>query len=312
MISFISYILFLLTVSFASAGIVLSSRLRNKNKSGVFSSLMYFQVFIFTFGFYGIWGQLVVKAFLTSYVSPEAITRFTDISILLGLPFLVFGWLMLLRFSMEASGKKCSNWFIFWFLLLNFLFLLSAGYMISTKPEMKPLWIVRNYFIILNFSYSSLAAIIILLPGKSRPVLKIPENRITAFFLVILMFVQCVTLFFYKDEPVIGMIFIFLFFAGNAFLPVYMSYGITTTIIREEITTDITFDDFCKRFEVSARESDIIREICNGHSNKEISDKLFISLQTVKDHTHRIYIKTNVRSRAQLMNMINGVRGVST
>jgi len=48
----------------------------------------------------------------------------------------------------------------------------------------------------------------------------------------------------------------------------------------------------------------VIREICNGLSNKEISERLFISLQTVKDHTHRIYIKTNVRSRVQLINFL--------
>ena len=54
---------------------------------------------------------------------------------------------------------------------------------------------------------------------------------------------------------------------------------------------DLSFEEFCKKFEVSPRETDIVREICNGLSNKEISEKLFISLQTVKDHTHRIYIK---------------------
>jgi DNA-binding NarL/FixJ family response regulator len=59
---------------------------------------------------------------------------------------------------------------------------------------------------------------------------------------------------------------------------------------------------------VSPRETDIIREICNGLSNKEISDKLFISLQTVKDHTHRIYIKTNVRSRVQLINLVRELK----
>jgi len=77
----------------------------------------------------------------------------------------------------------------------------------------------------------------------------------------------------------------------------------------KESGSDLSFDDFCKKYEVSPRESDIIREICNGLSNKEISEKLFISLQTVKDHTHRIYIKTNVRSRAQLMNLVREVEG---
>ena len=103
-------------------------------------------------------------------------------------------------------------------------------------------------------------------------------------------------------------IFIFTFFAGNTFLPVYFNYGTLLTAFTGEKATDISFDEFCKKFEVSPRETDIIREICNGLSNKEISDKLFISLQTVKDHTHRIYIKTNVKSRVQLINLVKELK----
>jgi DNA-binding NarL/FixJ family response regulator len=67
---------------------------------------------------------------------------------------------------------------------------------------------------------------------------------------------------------------------------------------------DVSFGDFCRVFDITPRESEIIREVCNGLSNKEIADKLFITLQTVKDHTHRIYIKTNVKSRVQLINLV--------
>jgi DNA-binding CsgD family transcriptional regulator len=308
MLRLLIYLLFILSVAFASAGVVLSSRLRNRYKSGFFSTLMYFQVFIFTFGFYGIWGQLVIKTFLTDYVSPESISRFTDISLLMGLPFLVFAWMMLVKFSIEISGRKSNNWFVFSFLLINFLIILGIGYIISRNAGMKPVLLVRYYFILLNFLYTIVASIIILFPVQSRYVPFRYENRISAFSITILMVLQGIALFFYQSELFIGMIFIFLFFAGNSFLPVYLSYGAALTLFQDEQMLDISFIDFCKKYEVSPRESDIIREICNGLSNMEISEKLFISLQTVKDHTHRIYIKTNVRSRAQLMNMVKEVR----
>ncbi|NIM17784.1 MAG: hypothetical protein GTO45_37890 [Candidatus Aminicenantes bacterium] len=44
--------------------------------------------------------------------------------------------------------------------------------------------------------------------------------------------------------------------------------------------------------------------VSKGKSNREISDRLYISLQTVKHHIHRIYRKLNVRNRVQLSNVI--------
>jgi DNA-binding NarL/FixJ family response regulator len=85
---------------------------------------------------------------------------------------------------------------------------------------------------------------------------------------------------------------------------VYLSYGTLVSGLSSRPGVEISLDDFYSKFEVSPRERDIIQEICNGLSNKEISEKLFISLQTVKDHTHRIYIKTNVKSRVQLITLV--------
>ena len=308
MIRLIVYLLFILSVAFASAGIILSIRLRNIYKTAFLSSLMYFQVFIYTFGFYGIWGQIVIKTFLSDFVSPEAITRFSDISMLLGLPFIVFAWLMLLKFSLEISGRKFSNWFVFLFLLVNFLIIIGIGYVISDGPALIPMYLVRYYYIILNLLYTTIASIVILFSLKSRTSLLKTEKRIIAGAILVFMLLQGITLYFYRSEQVIGMIFIFIFFAGNTFFPIYLSYGVTLLQSSDGGSKAISIEDFCKKYEISPRESEIILEICNGLSNKEISDRLFISLQTVKDHTHRIYIKTNVRSRAQLMNLVKGIK----
>jgi len=118
------------------------------------------------------------------------------------------------------------------------------------------------------------------------------------------MILQTAPIAFYSNQQYLALIFIFIFFAGNIFLPVYLNYGTLLSVFADGIKKDLSFEDFCRRFEVSPRETDIVREICNGLSNKEISDKLFISLQTVKDHTHRIYIKTNVKRRVQLINLV--------
>jgi DNA-binding CsgD family transcriptional regulator len=305
MLKYLAYLIFILSVALTAGGIILTSRLRNKYKSEIFSALIYFQVFIFTFGFYGIWGQVVIKSFLATYISAELLLRITGIAMLLGLPFLVFAWLMLIQFAVSISGRRKRNWMAFLFLLLNFLIVFGVGWLISKTDESMPLYLIKNYFIFMNLLYSVAAALIIGFPKKGSSVIHDYDRKIIVPAIIIIAAVQCVPLFFYSSQIWLGLIFIMAFFAGNVFLPIYLNYGtLLSAFTAEAPEKDLSFEEFCKKFEVSPRESDIVREICNGLSNKEISAKLFISLQTVKDHTHRIYIKTNVKSRVQLINLV--------
>jgi DNA-binding CsgD family transcriptional regulator len=307
MLTYFVYLIFILSVALAAGGIVLTSRLRNNFKSEIFSTLLYFQVFIYTFGFYGIWGQVVIKNYLSSYISAELLSRLSDIAMLIGLPFLVFAWLMLIQFSVGLSGRKSSKLFVFLFLFLNFMLLIIVGYFITKANEFKPVSLIRNYYIAMNLTYSFMASYLIHLPRKEGSVIHDYDRRRIAPAIFLIMLAQCTPLIFYTTQTWIAVIFIFSFFAGNTFLPVYLSYGTLVSAFTSEPVKDMSFEEFCKKFEVSPRETDIVREICNGLSNKEISDKLFISLQTVKDHTHRIYIKTNVKSRVQLINLVKEV-----
>lgn len=50
---------------------------------------------------------------------------------------------------------------------------------------------------------------------------------------------------------------------------------------------------------LSSRENEILSLIVDGLSNDEISSKLFISLQTVRNHIRHIYEKLHVHSKAQ-------------
>jgi DNA-binding CsgD family transcriptional regulator len=292
----------------AAGGIVLASRLRNKYRSEIFSILLYFQVFIFTFGFYGIWGQVVITSFLSPYISGDLLMRITNISILLGLPFLIFAWLMLVQFSGTISGRRKNNWLIFWFLLINFAVIFVAGLLIARTSEINPAVLIKYYFIFMNCLYSVIAAGLLLFPVRKKSVIHDYDGKVTSLAIIFAMLAQITPLLFYESQVYLGLIFVFTFFAGNTFLPVYLTYGTLLTVFSEEGARDLSFEEFCRKFEISARETDIIREICNGLSNKEISDKLFISLQTVKDHTHRIYIKTNVKSRVQLINIVKEMK----
>jgi DNA-binding NarL/FixJ family response regulator len=69
-------------------------------------------------------------------------------------------------------------------------------------------------------------------------------------------------------------------------------------------TDEAVWNQFLEEFKISKREVEVIQQLCEGKTNKEISDALFISLQTVKDHVYRIYQKTDVKNRVQLINLI--------
>jgi DNA-binding NarL/FixJ family response regulator len=51
--------------------------------------------------------------------------------------------------------------------------------------------------------------------------------------------------------------------------------------------------------DLTPRESDVLRLIATGRSNREIARALFVSEATVKTHVNRIFMKTGSRDRAQ-------------
>lgn len=64
--------------------------------------------------------------------------------------------------------------------------------------------------------------------------------------------------------------------------------------------------DNIKTYDLSKRESEVLGFISSGFSNDEISEKLFISKNTVKTHIKNIYSKLDVKNRIQAMKKING------
>jgi LuxR family maltose regulon positive regulatory protein len=53
---------------------------------------------------------------------------------------------------------------------------------------------------------------------------------------------------------------------------------------------------------LSPRELEVLQLIAKGLSNREISERLFLALDTVKGHNHRIYGKLGVKNRTQAVN----------
>lgn len=58
---------------------------------------------------------------------------------------------------------------------------------------------------------------------------------------------------------------------------------------------------------LSQRENEILQLLSNGYRYKEIADKLFISIDTVRSHIRNIYEKLQVTSRIEAVNKVKGI-----
>lgn len=59
---------------------------------------------------------------------------------------------------------------------------------------------------------------------------------------------------------------------------------------------------------ISPRELEVLELMAEGLSNAEIADKLFVSLNTIKTHSSKIFEKLNVKRRTQAVEMAKRIR----
>jgi len=298
---------FILTCAITWGSIVVSSHLKSAYKSDYFSTLIFYLVFYFTFGFYALWGQLIMASFLTPYISETLLFTITDLMVLLGTPFLVFASFMFVRFSREIAGRKSNNRFIVWYLLVNVFIIAGFGFAASRQEHIKALTLMRYYFILLSFLFTLSGVYYLIFPGNKQARFRYSDFSKLSTGLIVFMIIENVLLLFYDIHILLSLLFIFSYFVYGGFLPFYIKYKTDLSgLMKDEIP--VSYEHFYEKHAISPREKEIIHEICKGLSNQQIADTLFISLQTVKDHTHRIYSKTECSSRAQLIRMVNEIQ----
>ncbi len=304
---FISLGIFIFSAAMAAGSILLVTRLLEEYPYPCFRSLFYHNLFISAFGFYGIWGQFIIMALAGSRLDPALYSAIAVLSLLLGLPFLVFAWMMLIRFAAEASGLKPRNYFTLGFLVVNFGIIAALGLAIREMDFSDALPLFRYYYISAALLYAIIAGALLVRGDSVSP----GRSDRTALALLVTggALAQVLALLLIPHSAWMALVFVFLLFAAITLLSLYLSYKADLKPVRlqEPLPLPNGIEDFIRRNEISPREAEIITEICNGLSNQEIADKLFIGLQTVKDHTSRIYMKTNVRNRMQLMALVKGM-----
>lgn len=94
-----------------------------------------------------------------------------------------------------------------------------------------------------------------------------------------------------------------------AVLVVVLVYAVKHLFRPSGATDVLPTEEFLQRHDISNRERDIIAMIVQGHANRVIGERLFISDRTVKNHISSIYRKTGAVNKVQLLNMVRNNAG---
>lgn len=309
----------ILSLGAGAASVLLSLRLMTAHKLQYLNTYWYYQILLFIFGLYGLLGNLLIRKILTDLQIPVTLIRSViEFIPYLGVPVIITAWFMFIKMSFEMVGRKMVRYSgpIYFgtiiLLLLLYIYLIVYHYGIDSVQAGLLISHLKTAFILLH-SLTLLVAFFIFY-GLGALVKPVSRKAMIWRFAHINVAIGAATiiLFILSDAGAIyEKVYLIVFFAGQ--LPAILFLGNQLNKYFLVTSGQGSISDihatFIKDYQISKREWEIVERICEGLTNAQISDKLFISLQTVKDHTHRIYKKTAVKNRVQLTNLITGLKG---
>jgi DNA-binding CsgD family transcriptional regulator len=306
----------LISIGAGLYAILVTYQLHKKYRLNYLSTYLYFQIFINVFGVYGILGQAIAKKILeqqeSSFQIIESIGHFFSF---LGFPFLIFAWYMFIRLCREIIEKKLSRTFnlSYFFTLAAVFFAYGSVIILSNllnfgdeKYALFSSVIIYLYVVIEVLVLIVALSQLFINAGKIKDEKKQKAVQTFASLNLVVFCAGIILFLFANQSTTVGAVYFLVFFSGNI-LPVlfwraYLKKYFIAPVLQK--TGVLTMKQFIEEYNISKREEEVIKRLCEGKSNKEISETLFISLQTVKDHVYRIYQKTDVKNRVQLINLI--------
>ena len=247
---------------------ILDNSIGNMGLEILFFSLLFITRFLFLIAFI----NLLIK--ILDFKISRSLSMIFKVSVIVIIGIWILGWLELL--VLDSQGI-ISNIMIYTDILIIFIIIIGSVYLsfqsklIQDKQSQKAIKMLGMLFIVPMV----LGFVKWLLSGSFGIENKIWE-RLSLHFLVVLIHVLFIWWLIIYGNKVSG-------------IPIIKS---------GETKTDP--DGLMLKYNISKREMEVIRLICDGCTNKEIANNLFISIDTVKDHNSRIFLKTNIKNRTQL------------
>lgn len=121
--------------------------------------------------------------------------------------------------------------------------------------------------------------------------------------LTIMRWLEMRLLFFQNSFEIYAGVIALIFMALGIWLALKVAKPKTKTVVIErhiEMPAEFIRDQAeIQSRNISKRELEVLELMALGHSNQEIADRLFVSLNTVKSHAARLYEKLDAKRRTQ-------------
>jgi DNA-binding CsgD family transcriptional regulator len=308
---------FVFCLAVTVATVLLSRQLLSTYASAFLRDYFYYLAAFHAFALYGLWGQIVTRGLLaaleTDAAAIEVVAGFLPA---FGVPFLLVSWAMLLAMAGSMFGKPLKTaWHsvhVVVFLLLLLGSWLAVGW-VRAEPGSRFVGLgALEAAAMIGVELVYFAAFLVLV-ARFGAAAEADKRRV--FF----RFAALMGVGFAARSLLAGLVLADVRLAPVALLGAYAS-NLPALLylranadrvfapVRAEQATKAGIAHVLDRYGVTKRERQIVEKICLGKTNKQVADELFISLQTVKDHTHRIYSKIGINNRMQLVQLMNAAK----
>lgn len=299
-------ILLVICLGAAAGALMLTYQMTRDYQSEFINQFFYYLAAYFIFGLYGLWGQVIVRYVLEHFtINASVIETVGGLLPLFGVPFVLVSWVMLMKMALGLADKTVTPIQSLIYFFSTTALLAVVGWSVSSRLSLTQMELylyaggeLLFYSVFLLISLASVKKI------KNSFPRKIYHSFSLLIFLGLIL--RLVLLPFIFTKLIVPGGALLLYFLGNL-LPIWFLRSNADALFPTYTATlanKNSFDSLCTRYRISKREAEIIQLISQGQTNQEIADALFISLQTVKDHNHRIYTKIGIGSRVQLVNLL--------
>jgi DNA-binding CsgD family transcriptional regulator len=305
---------FVLCLGLTVATVLLSRQLLSTYASPFLRHHFYYLAAVHAFAFYGLWGQILTRGVLGVVATDAAVVNLVAVFVpVLGVPFLLVSWAMLVNMAASMFGKAIKPAWHSVHIVVFGLLLLSAWTAVGrlqTSPA-SPLDILGLIEAVAMIGiellyFSAFLALVwrfrVVVEGEKRRILLVFAALLCGAFVARSLLAALVLI-----DIRLGVVALLAFHGSNLPALLYLRANADRVFapVKAEHATKQGMEHMLDHYGVTKRERQIVQKICLGKTNKQIAEELFISLQTVKDHTHRIYSKIGVNSRMQLVQMMN-------